>query len=335
MTKKKLLAITLGDPAGVGPEIVVKTFMKENLSDLCNAFIIGSFTVVEEAAKILDCKLPLNRISSISELDFAKPNINILDEWEFSLENFAKSCVNEKCGKLSVQYIIKAIELAKENLIDGIITAPINKEAIGLAGYDYIGHTEIFADLTGVANPVTMLKTKDLSVVHVTRHVPLKDVPKNITKENVLEIIELTYKGFAGYGFTEMRMAVAGLNPHNGDGGLIGSEEIDHIGPAVEEAKGKGFDVEGPIPADIVFHRAINGEFDIVVAMYHDQGHIPIKTHGFEESITLTLGIPMLRTSVDHGTAFDIAWKGIADHKSMIEAIRYAVLLLEAENKTN
>jgi 4-hydroxythreonine-4-phosphate dehydrogenase len=207
------------------------------------------------------------------------------------------------------------------------VTGPINKAAIQAAGVHHIGHTEYLAELTGADRVTTMLSTPGLSVVHVTRHLALKEVAAHITQESVLTTIQLTDAGLRQMGITRPRLAVAALNPHGGDAGLMGQEEIQAIEPAIEIAQDMGIDARGPIPADSVFFRAIRGEFDVVVAMYHDQGHIPIKTHGFERSVTVTLGLPIVRTSVDHGTAFDIAWQGIASEDSMVEAIQLAARL--------
>jgi 4-hydroxythreonine-4-phosphate dehydrogenase len=220
--------------------------------------------------------------------------------------------------------------------VDAIATGPINKAALKAAGVPFVGHTELLAALTGEERVTTMLATtgrraepvEALRVVHVTRHVPLAEVAKHITKARVLETIRLTDVGLKQMGIATPRLAVAALNPHGGDDGLMGCEELDAIGPAVEAAQAEGIDVHGPIPADSVFFRAIRGEFDAVIAMYHDQGHIPIKTHGFERSVTVTLGLPIVRTSVDHGTAFDIAWQGVAHEESMVEAICLAAQLV-------
>jgi 4-hydroxythreonine-4-phosphate dehydrogenase len=230
-------------------------------------------------------------------------------------------------GRASVDYIEKAVELAQAGQADAIATGPINKAALKAAGVPFIGHTELLASLTGEERVTTMLATPGLRVVHVTRHVSLAEVAKHITKENVLETTRLTDVGLKQMGISAPRLAVAALNPHGGDDGLMGREELDAIGPAVEAARAEGIDAYGPIPADSVFFRAIRGGFDAVIAMYHDQGHIPIKTHGFERSVTVTLGLPIVRTSVDHGTAFDIAWQGVAHEESMVEAICLAAQL--------
>jgi 4-hydroxythreonine-4-phosphate dehydrogenase len=238
--------------------------------------------------------------------------------------------MSEKAGRAAIAYIEQATDLALNDQVDAIATGPINKASLQLAGSKHVGHTEILAALTDADRVTTMLATPGLRVVHVTRHVPLSQVASHITLERVLDTIRLTDAGLEQMGIPGPHVAVAALNPHGGDEGLVGREEIEVIGPAVKAAQELGVNAKGPIPADSVFFRAIRGEFDAVVAMYHDQGHIPIKTHGFERSVTVTLGLPIVRTSVDHGTAFDIAWQGIADETSMLEAIELAATLASA-----
>jgi 4-hydroxythreonine-4-phosphate dehydrogenase len=228
-----------------------------------------------------------------------------------------------------MEYIAKATELTLAGEVKALVTTPINKEATKLAGYQDIGHLEYLARITGAPEYATMLVTGPLSVVHLTTHYSLKDACKLITKERILAKLKLTHDSFLKWGVKQPRIAVAGLNPHAGEGGLFGSEEIEEIEPAVKEARHLGIDAQGPFPADSVFNRAINGEFDVVLALYHDQGHIPIKVYGFERSVSIALGLPFIRTSVDHGTAFDIAGKGIANPESLTEAIKTAVKLIE------
>ena len=236
-------------------------------------------------------------------------------------------------GKAAVEYVIQTVRLVQAGEMDAMVTGPINKEAINLGGYHYIGHTEILADLTHTTRPTTMLASGPLRVTHVTRHVPLGAVADLITRDRVLETILVTAKGLRQFGIEQARLGVAALTPHGGEGGLLGREEIEEIAPAVEEARKMGINAQGPFPGDSIFFRAIDGEFDAVVAMYHDQGHIPIKVYDFQGSYTVTLGLPILRTSVDHGTAFDIAWKGIANSRSMMVAIQSAALLARKKEK--
>jgi 4-hydroxythreonine-4-phosphate dehydrogenase len=249
---------------------------------------------------------------------------DVLDLRNVETAALQRGRVSALAGRAAVAYVERAVELALAGQVDGIVTGPVHKAALRAAGCPHIGHTELLAALTGAERVTTMLATPGLRVVHVTRHVPLREVAAHITRERVLETIRQTDEGLRGMGIPHPRLAVAALNPHGGDEGLLGREEIEVIGPAVEAAQAEGIDVHGPIPADSVFFRAIRGEFDVVVAMYHDQGHIPVKTHGFERSVAVTLGLPIVRTSVDHGTAFDIAWQGVASEESMVEAIRLA-----------
>lgn len=228
-----------------------------------------------------------------------------------------------------MEYIAEATRLALQGKVKAIVTTPINKEATIKAGYGDVGHLEYFARITQAKEYATMLASGYLRVVHLTTHYSLKEACERITKDRILGKLRLTQDSFQQWGIMHPRIAVAALNPHGGEGGLLGREEIEQIAPAVKEAQGSGIDARGPFPADSVFNRAINGEFDVVIAMYHDQGHIPVKVHGFEQSISIALGLPFIRTSVDHGTAFDIAGKGIANAQSLEEAILVAYRLTQ------
>lgn len=324
MTVRSLVAVTMGDPAGVGPEVVTKALARDKVWDCCRPLIVGDARVLEKASALVDAPLTPRTIASVSHACFERAAPDVLDLHNVDLAALQPGMVSAACGRAAVEYVERAVELALAGEVDGIATGPINKAALQAADVPYVGHTELLAALTGEGRVTTMLATPGLKVVHVTRHVPLRDVAGHITRERVLETIRLTDTGLRGMGVERPRLAVAALNPHGGDGGLLGREEIEVIGPAVEAARAEGIKAHGPIPADSVFFRAIGGEFDAVVAMYHDQGHIPIKTHGFERSVTVTLGLPIVRTSVDHGTAFDIAWQGRASEESMVEAILLA-----------
>jgi 4-hydroxythreonine-4-phosphate dehydrogenase len=273
---------------------------------------------------MLGLRVDLHPIADVRGGRFEAGSIDVLDLANVDLARLKVGEVCPMAGKAAVEYVLRAGKLALSGEVQGIATAPLNKEAMQLGGYDYIGHTEILADLAGAPRCTTMLISGSLRVVHVTRHVPLRQVADSITRERVLETIQLTAEGLPGMGVVEPRLGVAALNPHGGEGGLLGREEIEVIAPAVKAAQAMGIDARGPYPADSIFFHAIAGEFDAVVAMYHDQGHIPVKTHGFESSVTVTLGLPIVRTSVDHGTAFDIAWQGLASPQSLIEAIKLA-----------
>jgi 4-hydroxythreonine-4-phosphate dehydrogenase len=318
----------MGDPAGIGPEVTVKALAHAEVWSCCRPLVVGDIGVLHKTLAVVKSPLHLHPISQAdtARYDPLAPDVLSLDNVD--IKALQPGQVAAAAGDASVAYIKRSVELVQAGRADAIATGPINKAALKAAHIPFIGHTELLADLLGEERVTTMLATGDLRVVHVTRHVPLSKVAALITRERVLETIRLTHVGLKQMGFARPRIAVAALNPHGGDEGLMGREELDAIGPAVETARDEDIEAVGPIPADSVFFRAIRGEFDVVVAMFHDQGHIPIKTHGFERSITVTLGLPVVRTSVDHGTAFDIAWKGIASEESMVEAIRLAAQLV-------
>jgi 4-hydroxythreonine-4-phosphate dehydrogenase len=327
VSDRPVIAITMGDPAGVGPEITAKALAQDGVWDCCLPLVVGDADVLARAVALVAVPLVPRSITNPAEASFDPAAPDVLDLRNVDLAALRPGRVSAAAGQAAVDYVERAVELAQIGQVGGIATGPINKAALQAAGIPYIGHTELLAALTGEERVTTMLATPGLRVVHVTRHVPLREVAAHITSERVLETIRLTDTGLRGMGISRPRLAVAALNPHGGDDGVIGWEEIEVIGPAVETARAEGIEVHGPIPADSVFFRAIRGEFDVVVAMYHDQGHIPIKTHGFERSVTVTLGLPIVRTSVDHGTAFDIAWQGIANEESLVEAVRLAAHL--------
>jgi len=324
VSARPIVAITMGDPAGVGPEITARALAREEVWDCCRPLVVGDAGVLKQAIAVVAAPLTPHQIDDANDAYFDPAAPDVLDLHNVNPAELQPGAVSAAAGRAAVDYIEQAAELAQAGMVDGIATGPINKAALKEAGVPYIGHTELLAALTGEERVTTMLATPGLRAVHVTRHVPLGEVAAYITRERVLETIRLTDAGLKDMGIPHPRVAVAALNPHGGDEGLIGREEIEAIGPAVEAAQAVGIDAHGPIPADSVFFRAIQGEFDVVVAMYHDQGHIPIKTHGFERSVTVTLGLSIVRTSVDHGTAFDIAWQGVAHEESMVEAIRLA-----------
>jgi 4-hydroxythreonine-4-phosphate dehydrogenase len=331
--KRPIVAITMGDPAGVGPEVAAKALSGHDLHAACRPLLVGDVAVMEKAVALVGAPMTIRAIADAADAGFAPTVCDVLDLNNVDLGTLQLGEVSPHAGRAAVAYVKKAAELALEGHADALATGPINKAALRAAGIDYIGHTELLTDLAGedasAGSVTTMLATPGLRVVHVTRHVPLADVAALVTKERVVDTLRVTHRGLTQMGLSQPRLAVAALNPHGGDEGLIGREEIEAIGPAVEAARGEGIDAQGPIAADSVFFRAIEGEFDVVVAMYHDQGHIPIKTHDFARSVTVTLGLPIVRTSVDHGTAFDIAWQGQADETSMVEAVRLAARLAQ------
>ena len=318
----KAIAITLGDPAGIGPEVVVKTLLLHP-QPLHPWLLIGSLWSLEMAAAMLNVTLP--KIHMVSDLADMGDGLNMLDLGQACPQDFALGQVQAACGEAAVAAVEYAAKACIAGQVAAMVTAPINKEAIHAAGYvNDIGHQEILARLAGVEQTATMLMTPGLKVVHLSTHKSLIEAAQYVTQDTVFTKLELIHETLSAWGLPQPRIAVAALNPHGGEGGLLGREEIDAIAPAVVQAQGEGFTVSGPLPADSIFNRAIDGEFDVVLALYHDQGHIAIKVHNFHESTTATLGIPFVRTSVDHGTAFDIAGDGKADARGLVAAIAAA-----------
>ncbi|MEM4246277.1 MAG: 4-hydroxythreonine-4-phosphate dehydrogenase PdxA [Candidatus Bathyarchaeia archaeon] len=316
----------MGDAAGIGPEIVVKALSEKEVYTICRPIVIGDLSVLKDVLKVARVNLSFNPIIKVSEAAFHHGVVDILDLKNIDLARLVMGKPQAMSGKASVEYVEKAVELALRGEVHAIATAPLSKEAMNLAGYRYPGHTELLAHLTGAEEYSMMLVAGSLRVIHVTTHVSMSEAVRLIKKERVLATIRLADGALKSLGVKSPRIAVAGLNPHAGESGLFGMEEIDEISPAVHKARDLGMDVQGPLPPDTVFLRAKRGEFDIVVAMYHDQGHIPIKMEGFERGVNVTIGLPIIRTSVDHGTAYRRAGLrlGTADPTSMIEAIKLA-----------
>ena len=327
MTSDPLIGITIGDPHGIGPEVSLKALANVGSELDCTPLLIGNLHVLKNTAKNLGIPIELKPVNLPRNASQDARVISVLDDGNFDAASVRLGTLSASAGKAAVDWVISAGNFAKENEIQAIVTAPINKEAARLAGCAEVGHMEIFQTLTGTSSCATMLSTGNLRVVHLTTHRSLRIACDYVTQDNILDKLILTDTTFRSWGMENPRIGVAALNPHASDGGLIGNEEADHITPAVDRARSLGLFVTGPIGADTIFHQAINGEYDVVLAMYHDQGHIPIKVHGFEKSISINLGFPFVRTSVDHGTAFDIAGKGVADSSSMEEALKTAVNL--------
>jgi len=321
---KPIVGITMGDAAGVGPEVIVKALGRKELYDLCRPLVVGDASVMKNALSLVKSNFKVEAVSDPAKGKYQYGTIDVLDLHNIDVSKLEIGKVQAMAGKASLDYIETGVKLTKENKIHALCTASINKEAIRKAGAQFPGHTELLANLTGTKEVTMLLVAGNIRVFHVTIHEPLSKVPSLITKESVLETIRLAYNSLRGLGMADPRIAVAGLNPHASDGGLFGTEERDKIAPAVEAANKEGMKAFGPIPPDTVFVRANKGEFDGVVAMYHDQGHIPVKLLAFESGVNVTIGLPIIRTSVDHGTAYDIAGKGVADEKSMVEAITLA-----------
>jgi 4-phospho-D-threonate 3-dehydrogenase / 4-phospho-D-erythronate 3-dehydrogenase len=339
--KRPRLGVTMGDPAGVGPEIIARALAEPAVIRTSRPVVIGSVPVMREALDVVGSSLTVRRVDTVADCRWDEGALECLDLGNVDVATLRKCTVSAAAGRAAYEYIERAVGLAQSGEIDGIVTAPVNKEGLAAAGVPHSGHTEILAQLSGTRDFAMLLMGKDLRVIHVTTHVALRRVPDLVTRERVLRVIELAQETLNGLGRARGKIAVAGLNPHAGEDGLFGDEEKTAIAPAVEAARARGMNVTGPLPADTLFSRARGGEFDIVVAMYHDQGHIPVKTVGFEydeasrtwtglSGVNVTIGLPFLRVSVDHGTAFDRAWKGIANHESMVEAIEVAVRMLAA-----
>ena len=317
------IAIPMGDPAGVGPEIVVKTAVSKEILDLCDLVVIGDKNILEKAIEICQVNLKIHTIKNVEEGKYEKGILNVIDLENVDMNTLEYGQVQGMCGKAAFEYIKKCVELAMEHKVDAIATTPINKESLKAGNINHIGHTEILGDLSNSRDPLTMFEVDNMRVFFLTRHMSLRRACDAITKERVLEYIERCTKALKQLGVSG-KMAVAGLNPHSGEHGLFGDEEVKEITPAIEEAQKLGYDVVGPVGADSVFHQALQGRYAAVLSLYHDQGHIATKTYDFERTIAITLDMPFLRTSVDHGTAFDIAGKGIVSAVSMIEAVKLA-----------
>ncbi|GAX60303.1 4-hydroxythreonine-4-phosphate dehydrogenase [Candidatus Scalindua japonica] len=335
--EKKIIGITMGDPGGIGPEVILKALASPEIMAAANYVIIGSKKVLSGIADNLglDTRLQTSRIDnrSLNTYRGLTDDINILDLDNISVLDSLKHKPLPESGRASIEYILKGLDLALGDEIDALVTAPISKEAIKLAGFDYAGHTELLKEKTSVENVVMFMVGKRLRVSFVTTHLAVNEVSGFINRKNVLSTIQITATGLKTFfGIYQPKIAVCGLNPHCGDGDRFGTEEREVIIPAIAQAREMGIDCHGPLSSDTVFNKVLKGEFDSVVVQFHDQGTIPIKMHAFDSGVNITLGIPVIRTSPTHGTAFDIAGKGNADPGSMIEAISTAVTMAETRN---
>ena len=330
----------MGDPAGVGPEIVVKSLMDKSVYENSNPIVVGDAGVIQQAVNMLQLSCYVNAVSKVSDAKFAFGTIDV-----FNLDNFKGDLVHGKvsaeAGAAAFGSVVKVIELAMCHQIDATVTAPINKEAINLAGHYFAGHTEIYAHYTDTKKYAMLLVNGNLRIIHVSTHVSLRQACDLVKRERILDVIRLLNEACQQFGILNPRIAVAGLNPHSSDNGLFGWEEEQEIIPAIKEASKLGFDVQGPIPPDTLFSKAVGGMYDGCVAMYHDQGHIPFKVVGFKwneikkrmdvEGVNITLGLPIIRVSVDHGTAFEVAGKGIASEEAMSVSIDYAIKMTQTQ----
>lgn len=318
---KPLIAVPIGDPAGVGPEITALAVASDEAFAVANVIAVGDKWVMQQAIDITKTDLKLNIVADPSEGIYEKGILNLIDLNNIDPDKFEFGKVSAMCGQAAFDYITKAISLANEGKVDAVSTTPINKEALKAANVPFIGHTEIFGAQTNTADPLTMFEVHGMRVFFLTRHVSLRQACDMVTKERIIDYVKRCTDVLKTLGVTEGTMAIAGFNPHSGEHGLFGWEEVNEVTPAVEELQKMGYDVVGPIGADSVFHLALQGRYNSVLSLYHDQGHIATKTLDFERTIAITGGMPILRTSVDHGTAFDIAGKNIVSPVSMIEAI--------------
>ena len=326
---RPLLAITLGDPAGIGAEVIVKAFALTNLYERSLPLVVGSADCLRQAMLQTGINHPLTSVKSVTEVEDRPGGIQVLEPAGFDASRLTMGQVNADCGAAAVRYFEAAVRLCLAGQVQGVVTCPINKEAVQAAGYKGdIGHQEILARMTGSRLTATMLLTRGLKVAHLSTHKSLAEAVAYVKAPIIEQKLALTHESLESWGIRAPKIAVAALNPHGGEGGMLGREEIDDIAPAVAACRNRGINATGPLPADSVFYRAIRGEFDAVFALYHDQGHIAIKVHNFEQSVTATLGIPFVRTSVDHGTAFDIAGQNKADAKGLVEALSVATAML-------
>ena len=333
-----LLGITMGDPGGIGPEICAKALREAGIYSICRPIIIGDAAVMANAVAFSNLDLTLNACRRVMDGRFTAGTLDVLDLGNMPMAELRHKTVTIAQGRAAFAYIDRAITLALAGEIDGTVTGPINKAAINAAGFHYAGHTEIYGEKTGTTDYAMMLADGNFRVTHVSTHVSLREACDRVKKQRVLKVIQLTHETLQGLDIDTPRIAVAGLNPHCGEGGLFGDEDDTEIAPAVAAAQSAGLWVEGPLPADTVFSKMKGGMYDAVVVMYHDQGHIPAKLIGFQyddhtgiwsqmAGVNVTIGLPIVRTSVDHGTAFDKAGDGRANPQSMIEAIKLAAML--------
>lgn len=324
MSERPVLAITMGDPSGIGPEVTVKALAGGELHAICRPLVIGDLAVMQAAAGATGVGVELRGVADAQRAAYTMGSIDVLDLANVARDSWRWGALSGDSGRAAMEYVFKAMELVDTGAAAGIVTAPINKEATSLAGHKELGHMELFGRVYGAAAQATLLVSGRLRCVHLSTHYSLRQALDRITRERVLQRIVTTHEDFRRWGMADPRIAVSAVNPHAGEGGLLGSEEQEQLAPAVADARAQGISAFGPLPADSVYVRAMRGEFDAVIAMFHDQGHIPVKVHGFEESVSVALGLPIVRTSVDHGTAFDIAGTGRADARSMAAAIRVA-----------
>jgi 4-phospho-D-threonate 3-dehydrogenase / 4-phospho-D-erythronate 3-dehydrogenase len=344
MSDKPIVGITMGDPASIGPEIAVKALLNEKIYSICRPLLVGDAAVFNDIIKRLALKATIHPVNKVSDAAFEFGRIDVYDLQQVDMTKLVFGEISAMSGNASFLAIKKVIDLALAGEIDATVTGPINKKSINEAGHHFAGHTEIYAHYTGTGKYAMLLVEDNLKVIHVSTHVSLRQACDLVKKERILEVVDLLYHGLIQLGEKNLKIGIAGLNPHAGDSGLFGTEDDQEILPAVNEARRRGYDVEGPVPPDTLFAKAATGTYGGVVAMYHDQGHIPFKLSGFKwnaekkqmdsvKGVNITMGLPIIRTSVDHGTAFEIAGKGTASPDAMVLAIESAVQLSRNKNK--
>ena len=325
--ERPLVAVTMGDPAGIGPEIILKALASSDLYGLSRPLVVGDLRTMADTARALALPVTVASVPASREGRYAHGVVDVLDLGNVDSSSLRMGVVQADAGRAAGQAVERAIHLAQAGEVDAIATAPLNKEALWAAGYPYPGHTEMLAELTGSSESLTMFVIGSLRIFFLTRHVSLREAITQVTRARIRDTLGVMARVLEELGLRSPRLAVAALNPHAGEGGKMGDEEIREIIPGVQDARAAGLDVVGPIPADAVFHLAAEGRFDAVLSLYHDQGHIAAKMSDFYKTVSVTTGLPFVRTSADHGTAFAIAGKGVASAVSMIEAIRVAAEL--------
>ena len=341
---KPIIGISMGDPAGIGPEICANALSRADVYERCRPLVVGDVRVLQQAVNLLQLPITLHAITSVADARFEHGVIDVFDLHLCDPADIQYGVVSAVAGEAAFASVVRVIELALAGEIDATVTAPINKESILLAGHHFSGHTEIYAHYTHTPRYAMLLADDNLRVIHVSTHVSLRQACDLCRHDRVLEVIQLLNEACQRFGIDTPRLAVAGLNPHAGENGLFGDEEIREIIPAIESARKLGLTVDGPVPPDTLFVKAVQGKYDGCVAMYHDQGHIPFKLEGFQwdnekqtmksvKGVNITLGLPIIRTSVDHGTAFEIAGRGIASPDALLIAIDYALLMAKTQKK--
>ncbi len=322
---RPVIAVPMGDPAGIGPEIVLRAAMSEEVASKCCFIAVGDARILRRALSFPNMpRVEIHVIEKPEDGIYQAGVLNVIDLGNLSPDDYEIGTVDARCGRAAYEYIERSIQMAMDGTADAVSTTPINKESLHAAAIPYIGHTEIFGALTGTPDPLTIFEVRNTMVFFLTRHVSLRKACDMITRERLVDYIRRSFAVMKQLGIQDGTMAVAGLNPHCGEHGLFGDEEVKEVFPAVEELQREGYPVVGPIGADSVFFQAFEGRYNSVMSLYHDQGHIAAKTVDFYRTISITAGMPVLRTSVDHGTAFDVAGKGLATSISMEEAILVA-----------